>query len=95
MKAMRVRLVTVGALLCLGLMNATPTAAAPGGNGNGNGGGNGNGNGNAGGNGNNPPSLSATPELSSLALFGTSAAGMAGYALIRLRAGRRQDTITD
>jgi hypothetical protein len=34
----------------------------------------------------------ATPELDSLALFGTGAAGMAGYALMRLRArGRRHD----
>lgn len=33
--------------------------------------------------------LAQTPELSSLALFGTGAAGMAGYAVVRLRAGRR------
>ena len=31
-----------------------------------------------------------TPELSSLALFGTGAAGMGAYALARLRAGRRR-----
>ena len=35
------------------------------------------------------------PELSSLALFGTSAAGMAGYALLRIRAARRQDKTAD
>jgi hypothetical protein len=35
--------------------------------------------------------VSATPELGSLVLFGTGAAGVAGYALMRLRAGRRQD----
>ena len=34
------------------------------------------------------PNLGATPELSSLALFGSGAAGMAGYALRRLRAGQ-------
>jgi hypothetical protein len=87
MTMLRVRLITVGALLCLGLINATPIAAAPGGNGNGNGN-NGNGNGNGGSN--NPPAVSATPELDSLALFGAGAAGMVGYALMRLRAGRRQ-----
>ena len=34
--------------------------------------------------------IAATPELGSLTLFGTGAAGMAGYALARLRAGRRR-----
>ena len=37
------------------------------------------------------PSMAETPELSSLMLFGTGAAGAAGYALMRIRAGRRQD----
>jgi len=64
------------------------------------------GNGNAGGNGNgnafgqnkdkkDPPAVSATPELGSLVLFGTGAAGVAGYTLMRLRAGRRQDKHLD
>src|SRR5688500_6063474 len=35
-----------------------------------------------------PPSLAATPELGSLALFGSGTAGMAGYAALRLRAAR-------
>ena len=94
MHALRKHAPTVVVVLCLGILSASPVAAAPGGNGNGRGNGNG-GAGNGNGNGNNPPVLSATPELSSLALFGTSAAGIAGYALIRLRAGRRQDKITD
>ena len=34
--------------------------------------------------------LNQTPELSSLALFGTGAAGMGAYALARLRAGRHR-----
>ncbi len=34
--------------------------------------------------------LAATPELGSLALFGTGAAGMAGYVLMRARARRRR-----
>jgi hypothetical protein len=56
----------------------------------------GNGRGNEGnGNGNGGPEISATPELDSIALFGTGAAGMAGYALMRLRAGRRQDKDSD
>jgi hypothetical protein len=33
--------------------------------------------------------LAQTPELGSVALFGSGALGMAGYALMRLRAGRR------
>ena len=64
---------------------------------NGNAGGNAGGNGNAGGAGGNPIGGSyggvnpaATPELGSLALFGSGALGMAGYALTRLRAGRRR-----
>ena len=36
------------------------------------------------------PAVGRTPELSSLALFGTGAAGMAGYALTRMRGGRRR-----
>jgi hypothetical protein len=94
MRTLRTRLVTIVTLLCFALVNAAPIAAAPGGNGNGNGSGGNNGNGgrgNGNGNGNSPPTLSATPELNSLALFGTSAAGMAGYALLRLRAARRQN----
>ncbi len=44
---------------------------------------------NSGGGGGTPPvDPAATPELGSLALFGTGAAGFAGYALTRLRAGR-------
>lgn len=35
--------------------------------------------------------IRATPELDSIALFGSGALGMAGYALLRLRAGRRRD----
>jgi len=98
MHYLRIRLPTVVALLCLALMSASPIAAAPGGNGNGNGNAGGNGNGNGGnGNGGNisPPSLAATPELDSLALFATGAAGIAGYGLMRIRAGRRQDKPTD
>jgi len=99
MKTLPVRVATVGAVLCLGLVNAAPIAAAPGGNGNGNGNGGSNGNGGAGnGNGNNPPALNAaaTPELDSLVLFGAGAAGMVGYGLMRLRAARRrQDEHTD
>jgi hypothetical protein len=93
MRTLRTRALAIICLVCVALVNAAPIAAAPGG---GNGGGNGNGGGGTGkGNGNNPPVLNATPELSSLALFGTSAIGMAGYVLIRLRAGRRQDKTTD
>jgi hypothetical protein len=97
----RLRLATFLALLGLALMSASPIAAAPGdsgasnGNGNGNAGGLGNGqngNGNAFGHDKNDmPSMSETPELSSLALFGTGAAGAAGYQLMRIRAGRRHD----
>jgi hypothetical protein len=80
-------------LVCLALfLTASPIWAAPGGNGNGSSNRNG-GSGND--NGNNPPVVSATPELGSLVLFGTGAAGLASYALMRLRAGRRQDTDTD
>ncbi len=80
---------TLAVVLSLGIMTATAALAAPGGNGNG--GGNNNGNGGAG-NGNsngNTPSLAATPELGSLALFATGAAGMASYGLLRLRARKR------
>ena len=38
-----------------------------------------------------PPSVKATPELDSLVLFGAGAAGVAGYVLLRRRAGRRRD----
>jgi hypothetical protein len=79
----RLRLTAASAALCISLLSAVPVAAAPGGNG-----GNNNGNND---NGNNPPSVAATPELGSLALFGTGAAGMAGYVLMRIRARRRQD----
>jgi hypothetical protein len=34
------------------------------------------------------PSPAQTPELGSLALFGTGAASIAGYVLVRVRAGR-------
>jgi hypothetical protein len=37
------------------------------------------------------PSIAATPELDSVVLFGTGAAGIVGYGLMRLRARRRQD----
>ena len=81
----RTRALVILGLLCLGfVLTASPTAAAPGGNGRGTG------------SGNNPPSVGATPELGSLMLFGTGAAGMAGYALMQLRARRRrQDKDTD
>ena len=89
------------ALLCLALASASPIAAAPGDNGNGHGNAGGSGNG-TNGNGNafghdkkDPLELSATPELSSLVLFGSAAAGAAGYALMRVRAARRDDTRTD
>ena len=88
MKNRKTRAIAMFGLLCLALvLTASPSAAAPGGNGNG-----GNGNG---GNGNDLPGLSATPELDSLALFGAGAAGMVGYALMRLRAARRQDKNID
>ncbi len=79
----RVRFATALVALCASLMTAMPALAAPGGNG-------GNNNGNSG-NGNNPPAVSATPELDSLALFGTGAAGMLSYALVRMRARKRPD----
>ena len=81
----RLRLATAACVLGISLASAMPVAAAPGGNGGNN---NNNNNGNSGVG--NPPSA-ATPELDSLALFGTGAAGMAGYALMRIRARRRQD----
>jgi len=93
MRKRHLRMVTGVALLCLGLMNASPIAAQ--GNGNGNGRGSGNVPGNGGGNSDfglvKSPNLAQTPELGSLALFGTGVAGVAGYALLRMRAGRRQD----
>ncbi len=79
----RLRLATAACVLGISLASAMPVAAAPGGNG-------GNNNGSSG-NGNNPPSVAATPELDSLALFGAGAAGMAGYVVMRIRARRRQD----
>jgi hypothetical protein len=81
----RLRLATAACVMMVCLASAMPVAASGG-----NGGNNNNNNGNSG-NGNNPPSLATTPELDSLALFGTGAAGMAGYALMRLNARRRRD----
>jgi hypothetical protein len=86
MKRIPLRLVIIGATLLLTLSNASPIAAA---------GQNNNNNNNNNNNDNNTPELSATPELDSLALFGTGAAGMAGYVLMRLRAGRRHDKNDD
>lgn len=37
------------------------------------------------------PIVAQTPELGSMALFGSGAVGMAGYVMTRLRAGRRRD----
>jgi hypothetical protein len=90
MQYLRIRLVTILALLCLALMSASPIAAQ--GNGqNGQNGRNGQ-NGQNGQNGRNGgPPLNATPELGSLVLFGSGAGGVAGYALMRLRAGRRHE----
>jgi hypothetical protein len=91
------RTATIISVLGFGLvLTASPIGAAPGDNGNGHGNAGGlgqgqNGNGNAFGLVSNSPSPAQTPELGSLALFGTSAAGAAGYALMRWRAGRRQD----
>ena len=77
----------IAAVFAIAIMTTSAALAAPGGNGNGNGSTNGNGNGNS-----NPPSVAATPELDSLVLFGTGAAGIASYALLRVRARRnRQD----
>lgn len=75
--------------LSICLMSALPAFAA-GGNG-------GNTNGSSGHENDNPPgvSVSATPELDSLALFGAGAVGVAGYALLRLRATRREHTESD
>ena len=87
MKLIPLRLVIVGATLLVALSTASPIAAA-GQNNNNNNPPNNNNN-------NNPPALNATPELDSLALFGTGAAGMVGYALMRLRAGRRRDNDED
>lgn len=42
-----------------------------------------------------PPSVSATPELGSLLLFGTGLVGAGGYALTRFRTRRRQDEHVD
>jgi hypothetical protein len=97
MRKLRVRMATSLAVVCLGVVTASPIAAQGNGNGNGHGNagglGNGqNGNGNAFGHDKKDlPSMAETPELSSLVLFGTGAAGVAGYALMRIRAGRRQD----
>jgi len=55
-----------------------------------------NGNGNTFGHDNNQSlNLAATPELDSLLLFGSGAAGLAGYGLMRLRAARRHDQVPD
>src|SRR5437879_9906958 len=74
MRVLRIRAITVLALLCLALISASPIAAQGNGNGNGNGGGGGNGqngNGNAfGQDKKDPRTVSATPELDSLVLFG-------------------------
>jgi hypothetical protein len=96
MRYLRIRLVTVLALLCLGLVSASPIAAqGVGRNGDPPGLGNGNGPGNGGGNSDfglsHNPNMAQTPELGSLALFGSGVAGAAGYALMRIRAGRRQN----
>lgn len=78
MRNQRTHALVILGLLCLGfVLTASPAAAAPGGIGNGSGG-------------NNPPIVSATPELDSLTLFGAGAVAMAGYALMRVRAGRRR-----
>ncbi|HEY3064032.1 MAG TPA: hypothetical protein VGL99_34100 [Chloroflexota bacterium] len=83
---------TVLALLCLALVNAPPIAAQSNGNGNGNGsGGAGNGNGNGNEKHDDPPVLSATPEAGSVVLFATGTAGLATYALLRVRAARRTE----
>jgi hypothetical protein len=92
LKVQRLRLATAVCVVGIGLMSAMPVAAAPGGNGGNN---NNNGNNGNGGNDYDQPSLAATPELDSLALFGTGTVGMAGYALTRLRASRRRGKHTD
>jgi hypothetical protein len=94
MHHLRIRLVMVLALVCLGLMSASPIAAQGNGQGVGQGG-------TPPGLRDNPgnsewglshnPNMAETPELSSLALFGSGVAGAAGYALMRIRAGRRQN----
>jgi hypothetical protein len=70
---------TLVIIAALGVITAGSALAAPGGNGNGKGNGNGT----------NPPSVASTPELESIALFATGAAGMAGYALTRFRSRKR------
>ena len=78
------------AVFAMAIITTSAALAAPGGNGNGIGNGGTNGNGGSGNS--NPPSVAATPELDSLVLFGTGVAGVASYALIRVRARRnRQD----
>jgi hypothetical protein len=85
------RVMVIGAVGMILLANAAPAAAAPGtGNGNGNGG-----SGNGNGNGNKPPAMSATPELDSIVLFGLGAAGIAGYALNRVRIASRRGREVD
>ena len=37
-----------------------------------------------------PPTVASTPELDSLALFGTGVIGVAGYALMRFRVARKR-----
>ena len=94
MRNPRTRAIAIVGLLCLTLVltacdtgYGTSQGARPGaGSGNG---------GNGIGDGTNPPAISATPEMDSIVLFGTGAAGIAGYMLLRLRAGRRQDKNPD
>ena len=88
MKPKALRLIALSGLLCLNLVNASPSFAA--GNNDGNNGNNGNGNsGNYGGG--NPPAVSATPELDSLALFGSGVAGILAYGVMRYRVRRPQN----
>jgi hypothetical protein len=68
-------------VVCISIVGSSPIVAEASSNGNGNGGGGHE----------NPPAISATPELDSLALFGTGIAGMVGYGLMRVRATRRRN----
>jgi len=92
---LRVVAATSVAMMWLSLACAGPIIAQRNDNGNGNAGGLGagqNGPGNAFGHDHDTlPSAADTPDLSSLLLFGSGALGTAGYALMRMRARRRQD----